>query len=100
MTRDEAVGEAFRAYVVLTHVILEHGKHAGMRATEINHDPTAFHRALRERGHLVVSVELIDAVREFLAAGENAVNASDDVAAMLRFGEAEKRLRAMLEAVR
>lgn len=60
----------------------------------------AFHRALRERGYVVVSQYLITTAREFLAAGDEAVTTDDDTAATLRFGETQARLRAMLEAVK
>jgi len=36
------------------------------------------------------------ALRELIAAGDNSVSTDDDVAAMLRYGEADKQARALL----
>jgi hypothetical protein len=40
--------------------------------------------------------DAIEALRELLEAGEDSVNAEDDVAAMMRFGEASERAHAVL----
>ena len=39
---------------------------------------------------------LLDALREYIAAADNSMIATDDVAAMLRFGEADKVARAAI----
>ena len=39
---------------------------------------------------IAAAPELLEALKEYIAAGENSVTATDDVAAMIRFGEANK----------
>ena len=43
------------------------------------------------------NARLREALREYIDAADNSMTASDDVAAMLRFGEADKAARAALK---
>lgn len=45
---------------------------------------------------IAAAPELLAAAKEYLSAGEYSMSAEDDVAAMLRFGDAEKALRAAI----
>ena len=45
---------------------------------------------------ITAAPDLLEALKEYIAAGENSVTATDDVAAMIRFGDAEKAARAAI----
>ena len=45
---------------------------------------------------IAAAPELLEALKEYIAAGENSVTATDDVAAMIRFGEADKAARSAI----
>ena len=46
---------------------------------------------------IAAAPDLLEALKEYIAAGENSVTATDDVAAMIRFGEADKAARAVIK---
>ena len=45
---------------------------------------------------IAAAPDLLEASIEYLAAGENSMNTDDDIAAMIRFGKAEKSMRAAI----
>lgn len=54
---------------------------------------------IRRIAALTARVKVLeDALREYIAAADYSASGSDDVYAMLRFGEADKAARAALEA--